>query len=661
MKLYPYKRWVWVALLWVALPVHAAITVTPGGGGAGDVTAAGLAAGDFIASEIYNTNTPTRGLNDAAAMTPDLTINWFYVWSGALPPPDNGISYYTNLTYYSSNMFREFRTNGYYAAGWNTIDLDGGWAQTTRTGGGDLTWSTAYFENGQLPMSLPDYITFAHSNGWKVMLYSSLSDTPCNPPSSPITYAYRDIQKMMSWGADGVKLDNCVIGSTGETNTYYSAYYRTVNQAINDYYAATQATNGECRPFKILATGSTAEGWPNSITTDTLFGVNQISFQPTIIALDISDTAPWNHPGLTNHTSMIREVVKFKPFFRPGSVVYTGIGVYGNNPGSWTNMIGMAVLGCQPIEAGLGSVLGMFNSGLPPTGDQWADTFYPSFSQYLTNSEVFAMLRDNLVIPATITSSNIFLETWNRPLENGDTCLGISNFGPTNRVVTLNYYDLGISPGVGYAVRNVWNKTNLLSFTNTLSWTQEKESVSLLRLIPKRTINANTISADSLTVGGASVGGRFTETTYPMKSLTIFGTGLSATSVGSQGAFNNNEGLVQTAANQAGGFNIPVPDWASTVSIVGRYYSAFAGTVAWTNAPFISYYHPGGRVQKTENDDPVNIPNIAVICPSGNYVTVTNTIVFASTNAPKEIYLQMNASSNASARHVIGPLSIKYQ
>jgi hypothetical protein len=284
-------------------------------------------------SHSWASNVVTRGLNDNAAPSPDLVVSWWYIYAG-IP---GGKDWFTNLTFYTSNMVREFRTNGYYHAGWQTFATDGGWAQEDRTTQGRITWNTNYFENARLGMSLPNWVRFMHTNGWKVMLYSSVTTNACDLPSSPINHAYQDIQDMMSWGVDGVKLDHCGPAApnniTSETNEYYTAYFRIVNQAVNDYYAIVSSTNGECRPFKILTTGSSGESFPNTLTADMLFGVNQSQYQPYIVHADIVNVAPWNSPGVTNYLSILREVQNFKPFFRRGHVVYNGIGVYGNNPG----------------------------------------------------------------------------------------------------------------------------------------------------------------------------------------------------------------------------------------------------------------------------------------------------------------------------------------
>jgi len=418
---------------------------------------------------------PTRGLTQHPEdSVPNLTVHWIYVRSGVA----GGADWFTNLTYYASNLIREFKTNGMYAAGWRNFEIDSGFYYVppgqeeshNRVPAGQMTWNTNYFENSRLPMSLPQMIQMFHDNGWRIYSYRAMTTNHCEGPPSPIQFTYGDTQTEMSWGFDGVQLDHCNSGvapggmiDDGQTSEYYRQYVRIMNQAIEDYWSVMLATNGPVRPFKIMVTGSSGESWTNSINADLLYGVSETQFQPTIISLDLSNVAPMDDPGITNQASLARDACTlFRPFFRPGHIPWSGIGIYGNTgQSSWSNNLAFYTLSCSPVKAGLGSVLGMFNAGAPLAGDQWKDVFFPSYSQFWTNHEVMEMLSDPLVIPATITYTNENVEVWIRPLENGDYCLGISNLGLTNRTVNFTAADLRINPSFNYRVRDVWGKAYL--------------------------------------------------------------------------------------------------------------------------------------------------------------------------------------------------------
>lgn len=584
------------------------------------------------------TNTPTRGLNDRASLGPDMAVNWYYTGWYDMPygfTTNIVQSYYTNISLYASNMFREFKTNGMWQAGWRTFDLDDWWmAYPSNSPSGRLTWNTNLFERGALPISLPTLINVAHQYDFKVMVYWAITTNGCGPNSAPINMVYNVVQDAMSWGADGVKIDHCGL-TTSETNQiYYAQYYRIVNQAINDYYAITGATNGTCRPFKILTTGSNGESWPNAINSDLLYGVNQTQIQPGIINYDIASVGPWSAAGTTNGMNMLRDVLQFRPFFRPGHVIYHGIGNYGNDSGcGWTNMLATAALACQPVEAGLGSRGGLWDNTY-----LWSGTYFPSYSQFWTNAEFSDILQDRLVIPATITLSNSLLSVLNRPLANGDICLGISNESITNKTAfTLTAVEMGLLGGTTYIAKDVWTGRER-AFKDSLTWTQGAQSISLFRL--RKQVNSYdvTLSPGSLIKSGWA----------------------STTPGGGDAPFNYTEGLKQTAGNGAAGISIPLPEWCNSVEISACYYSAFAGSVAWTNTPYVTYFYPTGRRQLSTSFDPVLFPAAPVYCTSGSYTRVTNSFTFnVSTNAPKEVYLQADAGTNASARYIIGPIRVR--
>lgn len=593
-----------------------------------------------VVSGLNTTNVPTRGLVDTATIGPDLTVEWYYTSWYSMPYgfTTNVVtsSYYTNVGYYVSNMCREFKTNGMYAAGWKNFCFDDFWMQTP-DGSGHLKPNTALFNTGKLPLALPNLIALAQSQGFKIHAYTAVTTNACGPDSSPINVVYTHVQDMMALGFDGAKFDNCDAIGTGPNSTYYANYFRIVNQAINDYYAAVGKTNGICRPFKIIVTGSSASGWPNAVQTDFSFGVNQWQFQPTIVVSNIINVNAWGSAGMTNGAALLRDALGFRPFFRPGRVPYHGFGVYGNTPiCEWTNMIAISVLGCQPVEAGLGSRDGSWDSV-----DTWSSFYYPTYGKYMTNAEVWAMHSDPLVIPASCTLSNGLFEVYNRPLYNGDSCIGIVNSATTNRTVTLNWYNLGLKPGRGYLMRDPWAGREIGTFCNSYTWTQPASSTSLLRFYESARDGARII--------------------YPTKSYEITGTGFSALSYGTAlSPWTEVQGFAQTAANNTAEFAIPVPTWATKVEMVIGYYSAYAGTVNWTNHPYYRWKSTTGTVSVDSAFDPVAYPEIPVSCTNGLITQYTNVLVFPFTNSTKYISFQMKASTNASARYIVGAPEFRF-
>jgi hypothetical protein len=228
-------------------------------------------------------------------------------------------------------------------------------------------------------------------------------------------------------------------------------------------------------------------------------------------------------------------------------------------------------------------------------------------------------------------------------MATGERIVGITSLASTNRTITVTTGEMGLSGGRSYVAWDPFNKTAYARFKDSFTYTIGPRCLVLFRILTEP---------------------RFEKVTVPWSGNWFYGTGTSLNAGTAQGPspFFFSDGLTQSAANQVAAIKITMPGWARQVTFIAAYYSAYAGTVAWTNHPYLDYYHPTGRVQRDASNDPNNVPETTVVCTSGTWTWHTNVIrVHVDTNAPKSIYFQLNASSNASARYIMGSPTLIYE
>ena len=107
-------------------------------------------------------------------------------------------------------------SDGYLAAGYDTIVIDDGWQEDERSSDGHLVVDKAKFPYGI--KALADYI---HNKGLKFGIYSAAGvRTCCNKPGS-FGYEFIDAQDFADWGVDYLKYDLCHFPGNGDCNSSY--------------------------------------------------------------------------------------------------------------------------------------------------------------------------------------------------------------------------------------------------------------------------------------------------------------------------------------------------------------------------------------------------------------------------------------------------------
>ena len=359
------------------------------------------------------------------------------------------------------------------------IELDDGWENTSaRVPGQALLWNTNTFPNG-----IASVINYAHSFGFKFMLYTSAGATTCcgNPASGG--YEFLDAQEFASWGVDWIKVDTC--GAGGDTSSY--VLWGSVMQQVGKPIGLMMSTLGYPNNPPNLTLGALINDaeWGGVYM---VYGTYSAPFQAMLTnSLDNAMLPhgelgyPWQiGPGFFNDCM--------------------NVGVATNSSPCPTNVtrqaMSLAALLASPIQ---------FDGAASPAN-----------MSYITNSEIFnGILRDPLVRRCSVVSSNAGLEVLAKPLQNGSVAVGFVNrIGTANSPISVNWPAIGLASDTVCAVHDPWQEADIAFATNNYTASVPANDISVLIFRPQ----SSTLSTQGLTLYGTTNQITFGATSAPPAS-----------------------------------------------------------------------------------------------------------------------------------------------
>jgi hypothetical protein len=482
-----------------------------------------------VTSLLYSSNVTSRLRAEwrQRRLTPPMMTASYNVF------PTSSIGGYTNAGLESQNYMRWatnllyfHSTNGMRASGYDYVQIDDGWQwRTNGAGATDLVNGTTTWNTNTFPMGMPAYCDLAHSLGMKVVGYTSFTTNTCNTNGvgSPINRIYQDIHTFMSWGWDGIKFDTCGddLGSAYANREYLKRYFRIVNQAVDDYYAIVQATNGICREF-IIGTPLVYQAMDpdqSVVTTDVMDMVDWVFLNWNALSVALTENY------IENIRTMAHVAMKLEAILPPGKAVgmesfYNLTPGGGYTPGKWTNVLSLYAAMAAPM-------IGRFATwdygtitndvGEPPTPNGGAPIYQLNESgRYWTNQAFLNVLRDPAGIRSSLVWSNQGVEMWRRPLGSPDlskdcfitfsaatnSSLYHAATGSTN--ITVTFDDFGGRPGYRYAFTDIW--TGLITeFTNTFTVTLTTNSVQAFRVTRQQEFDFMSSGVANSTLNGTPI------------------------------------------------------------------------------------------------------------------------------------------------------------
>ncbi len=341
--------------------------------------------------------------------------------------------------------------SGMKDAGYTYVNIDDCW-QVSRDSLGFIQADPQRFPSGI--KALADYI---HSKGLKLGVYSDAGWTTCAGRPGTRGHEFQDAKSYAAWGVDYLKFDWC---ATDNLNAHGA--YQTMAAALR------QA--GRPIVFSLCEWGSNkAWEWAKDIghlwrTTGDIGAV----FEGTV------DHGTWKSLGVT---AILDLQTALRQYAGPGhwndpDMLEVGNGMTTNEDRAHFAMWSMLA---APLIAG-NDIAHMS----------------PETKAILTNKEVIAIDQDSLGVEALRYSAADSVETWFKPLANGDWAMAILNRHATPQKVSFDWKQHEVSDSVSgrstafasttYALRDLWQHRDRGTTGRTLVAEVPAHDVLMLRL-----------------------------------------------------------------------------------------------------------------------------------------------------------------------------------
>lgn len=189
----------------------------------------------------FSRTQPSQALDNGLALTPPM--GW------------NGYNFYSrNVT--ASIVEAEARalvSSGMKAAGYDYVNLDGGWDLLTRNADGQLQPDPSKFPDGIKPVA--DYV---HSLGLKFGIYTSVGLTNCAETSAGSYGHYQqDADTFASWGVDYVKVDWCNV----PTDQFPGLTSQQIAEKLYGEFGKALAADGRPMVYSMSTNTPTLQAW----------------------------------------------------------------------------------------------------------------------------------------------------------------------------------------------------------------------------------------------------------------------------------------------------------------------------------------------------------------------------------------------------------------
>ena len=314
-------------------------------------------------------------------------------------------------------------SSGMSAVGYLYVNIDDCW-MSGRDSSGNLVADASKFPSGI--KSLADYM---HGKGLKLGIYESPASTTCAGKTGSQGHETQDANTFASWGVDYLKYDHCNGAQMSSFQTMHDALIatgRAIFYSINPVYGS-----GSCVPPTC------------SIDEAKISNMWRIGF-------DITNT--W-----ASFTGLIDTDKPLSQYAGPGhwndpDMLEVGRGMSADEDRSH---FGIWAMLAAPLIAG-NDIRSMSTTT----------------KAIMTNPDVIAVNQDPLGKQATVVATpGTNLEVWSKQLSGTNTrAVALFNRSGSAASMTVQWTTIGLAAGAA-TVRDLWNQTDLGSFTNSYTAT----------------------------------------------------------------------------------------------------------------------------------------------------------------------------------------------
>lgn len=413
-------------------------------------------------------------------------------------------------------------STGLAAAGYEYVNMDGGWSQTTRTSTGQLQAKTAAFPSG-----IPALAAYVHDRGLKFGAYLHVGCS--SAASTTVGHEADDVALLASWGVDFLKVDSC--GQLSFNGQAIDVTYQKIRDAIDASgrdIVLSIATNGAGQPYSTFG-AQYGDMWRTTYDIKPCWRSCSVGNGVLDIVDENEPLAPYAGDGQWNDPDMLEVGVAARE------------GSYGLSADQARAHMGMWAVFAAPLIIG-------------------ADlrTANQTTLRILGNTEVIAVDQDPLGVQGRRVGAAGDLEVYSKPLADGSRAVVLLNRSTTDAAMTAGFASLGLSGSV--AVRDLWAKQSRGVFTGGYSaWVPANGSV-MLRLTPGASGGAPGPAASAPhqvvvdnTDPGFTTTGTWTSSTTSAVGANILGTSYLRTTSSSD---TTSTATYQLTADQAGLWNV---------------------------------------------------------------------------------------------------------
>jgi alpha-galactosidase len=374
----------------------------------------------------------------------------------ALTPPMGWNSWNRFACDINEQLIREIAdtivSSGMKNAGYVYVNIDDCW-HGTRDSLGFIHPDPVRFPSGM--KALADYV---HSKGLKLGIYSCAGSKTCGGRPGSRGYEYQDALTYAQWGIDYLKYDWCNtegLNAEGAYITMRDALYATGRSVV-----FSLCEWGNNKPW--IWGPATGHLWR---TTGDIYNCFDC----------IKDHGTWKSWGVTYILDMQDSLRK-----------YAG-------PGHWNDPDMLEVGNGMAINEDRAhfSIWCMLAAPLIAGND--IRNMSKETKEILTNKEVLAVNQDSLGIQCFRYSKNNNVESWFKPLANGDWAMCILNRSNTPQKFSINWKNEKVSDKdfgketnfakITYRLRNLWTKEEAGTTKNSFTTKIPAHDVLMLRLI----------------------------------------------------------------------------------------------------------------------------------------------------------------------------------
>jgi alpha-galactosidase len=338
-------------------------------------------------------------------------------------------------------------SSGMKAAGYQYVNIDGGWWTGTRDSNGNITVNTSQWPGGMQAVA-----AYIHSKGLKAGIYTDIGINGCTgAQTNQGSYGHyaQDMLQFEEWGFDYVKVDWCGGKAMGLDP---ATQYGQVRNAI----ASATAKTGHPMGLSICEWGlndpwnwgpTTGNLWRTS--DDISFTQNSVAWAGILKNFDSGTLDPAAQaPGAYNDLDMLE------------------VGVPGISDTEGQSHFSMWAIAGAPLLAG-NDVTSMSSTTIAT----------------LTNSEVIAVDQDPLDLQGTkVSEPALGLQVWSKVLStSGQRAVLLLNRTSSTANITVNWSDLGLASGSAQ-VRDLWAHTTRGNFSNSYTASVASHGVVMLKI-----------------------------------------------------------------------------------------------------------------------------------------------------------------------------------